>query len=162
MARKDAVEEKDIDINEENSSEPRVYELAFHLDPELSESEAKKTYDALRDVIEEQGTLVAEGTPEKIQLAYTISRSETTGRRDFDSAYFCWIAYETAGEGHEMVGAAARAEKRIIRFLDLKTTKEAAKHSAEMRELREKAPEKPADESVSDSELDAALEQASV
>lgn len=160
MARKDDTEEKDIDTDEENSSEPRVYELAFHLDPELSENEAKKAYEAVRDVIAERGAVVAEGAPEKIQLAYTVSRSENAGRRDFDSAYFCWVAYEATGEGHDAVGAAARAERRIIRFLDLKTTKEAAKHSAELREMREKAPEKPAEEAVSDSELDAALEQA--
>jgi ribosomal protein S6 len=106
--------------------------------------------------------VVAEGAPEKIQLAYTVSRSENAGRRDFDSAYFSWIVYETNGEGHDAVAEAARAEKRIFRFLDMRTTKESAKHSAEMRELRERVPEKVAEEAVSDTELNAAIEEATV
>jgi len=162
MARKKGDEEMDVMTEEDNSSEPRVYELAFHLDPELSESDAKKAYDALKEVVTSKGALVAEGEPEKIQLAYTVSRSENAGRRDFDSSYFSWIAYETDGEGHEAVAEAARNEKRIFRFLDIRTTKDSAKHSAEMRELREKAPEKPPEEAVSDTELNAAIEEATV
>jgi ribosomal protein S6 len=159
MARKTDAEEVLL-TDADAGTEPRVYELAFHLDPELSESEAKRAYDALRDLISEKGSVVAEGTPEKIQLAYTISRTETSGRRDFDAAYFAWIAYEADGAVHQAVTEAASEEKRIIRFLDIRTTKELAQYSAEMRELREKAPEKPVGETVSDAELDAAIEGA--
>lgn len=161
MARKKDIEETEAQMTEEEiSSEPRVYELAFHLDPELSEGDAKKAYEAIKEVITAKGTIVAEGEPEKVQLAYTISRSENAGRRDFDSAYFSWIAYETDGEGHEAATQATKNEKRIIRFLDIRTTKDAAKHSAEMRELRERAPEKPPEETVSDTELNTAIEAA--
>jgi hypothetical protein len=59
-------------------AELRVYELGFHLDPELPETEAKKTYQAIRDRIAESGSIIAEGEPTKIPLAYTISRTETT------------------------------------------------------------------------------------
>ncbi|HVX90210.1 MAG TPA: 30S ribosomal protein S6 [Candidatus Paceibacterota bacterium] len=160
MARKNDSEE--VLLNDTgDSSEVRVYELSFHIDPELSESEVKRTYEALKEVAEKGGSIVAEGEPEKFQLAYTISRTETTGRRDFDTSYFAWIAYEADGAAHEAVAEAAREDKRVIRFLDIRTTKELAKYSAEMRELREKAPEKPEGEQVSDSELDAALEGAS-
>ncbi|MGK4455948.1 hypothetical protein, partial [Klebsiella pneumoniae] len=56
-----------------NHAEPRVYELGFHLDPELPQEEAKKTYQSLKDLITNNGgSLVAEGEPEKIALAYTI------------------------------------------------------------------------------------------
>jgi len=161
MARKNDSEEVLIDDAEGDSAEARVYELSFHLDPELSESEAKRAYEALKEVAEKGGSIIATGEPEKFQLAYTISRTETTGRRDFDTSYFAWIAYEADGKGHDAVTEAAKEEKRIIRFLDIKTTKELAKYSAEMRELREQAPEKSTGDQVSDSELDAALEGAS-
>lgn len=161
MARKNDSEEVLMNDAEGDSAEPRVYELSFHLDPELSESEAKRAFESIKEVAEKGGSIVAEGEPEKFQLAYTISRTETTGRRDFDTSYFCWIAYEADGKGHDAVTEAARNEKRVIRFLDIRSDKEIAKYSAEMRELREKAPEKPAGEEVSDTELDAALEGAS-
>jgi len=115
--------------------ETRVYELGFHLDPELAQEDVKKAYHAIRDRIAAVGTIVAEGEPTKIPLAYRISRMETTGRRDFDTAFFCWIAYETNNQGHDDIATMARENTQIVRFLDLRTTKDAAQHSAEMQEI---------------------------
>ena len=135
MAKKDVITPEMQDEMDADGLETRVYELGFHLDPELPQEEVKKTYQAIRDRIAAVGTNVAEGEPTKIPLAYTIYRSETAGRRDFDTAYFCWIAYEANGAGHDDIGTMAREESRIVRFLDLRTTKEAATHSAEMHEI---------------------------
>lgn len=151
--------EETITDGEEMHAEPRVYELGFHVDPELSVEEAKKAYQDVRELVE--AGIVAEGEPVKIPLAYTIYRQDTGGRRDFDSSYFCWIAYEVDGAGHEKVIAAAKADRRIFRFLDIRTTKDEAKHSAEMQELLAKMPEGEGEE-VSDAELDAALKEVGV
>ena len=150
-------------LDENDSSELRVYELGFHIDPELPTEEVKKVYQAMRECVEKNGTLVAEGEPEKIQLAYTISRQETTGRRDFNTAYFCWIAYESDAPRHAKVIEMASANKRLVRFIDLLTTKDAARHAVEMRELAPKAAERATDsEAVINEELDTALENAAV
>jgi ribosomal protein S6 len=144
-------------------AESRVYELGFHIDAELASEEVKKVYETMRSLIAKTGSIVAEGTPTKIQLAYTISRNDVAGRRDFDTAHFAWIAYEANGEGHEAVLEAAKEEIRIIRFLDVRTEKEAALHAAEMAEIAAKmAPAEGVDdgEAVSDAELSAALEGA--
>jgi ribosomal protein S6 len=142
-------------------SEMRVYEIGFHVDGELPQEEAKKSYDALKDLITKHGTVVAEGELEKIELAYTISRMETTGRRDFTTAYFGWIVYEADGTGHNAVNDAARADLHLVRFIDLRTTKEAAKHAAEMHEFYRRAPhtEEEVAEEAADAELDAALKE---
>ncbi|MDB5237528.1 MAG: hypothetical protein JWL88_630 [Parcubacteria group bacterium] len=152
------------EVADTDHAETRVYELGFHLDPELPETEVKKAYQAMRDLIAGKGTIIAEGEPTKIPLAYTISRTETgVGRRDFDSAFFCWIAYEMDGPGHQEVNTAASEEKRIVRFIDLRTTKEEAKHSEEMQEVYaqmaagELVQEEEA--TVSETELDAALKE---
>lgn len=146
-----------------DSAEPRVYELGFHLDPELPSEEVKKAYQAIRELVTSKGTLVAEGEPQTIPLAYTISRQETSGRRDFDSAHFCWIVYETTAPAHAEVLTAMSADKRVIRFIDLITTKDAARHAVEIREFAMKAPERvKAPEVVSGAELDVALEHAAV
>ena len=76
------VDSTELEI-EEGNNETRTYELGFHIDPELPQEEVKKTYQAIREKIAAAGEIVAEGEPEKIPLAYTISRQETTGRRDF-------------------------------------------------------------------------------
>lgn len=151
------------DTLESEGSESRVYELGFHLDPELPIEEVKKAYQAMKGVITEKGTLVAESEPVKIQLAYTISRQEVSGRRDFDSAYFSWIVYEVSAENHAEIIKAASADKRIVRFIDLCTTKDAARHSVELRELSMKTPATREDqEAAIGAELDIALESATI
>lgn len=148
---------------EDASGEARIYELGFHLDPELPTEEVKKEYKSIRDMVAGKGTIVAEAEPQKIQLAYTISsRQDHSGgadRRDFDSAYFSWIAYETSAENHSEVLASANTNNRIIRFIDLVTTKGAVRHSAEMREIFVKTNERVEEpEEVVSTDLDVALE----
>ena len=154
-----------VDETEDAGSEPRVYELGFHLDPELPVEEVKKVYKTIRDLIAGKGAIVAEVEPQKIQLAYTISRQDVAGRRDFSSAYFGWIVYETTASQHAEVMTAAAANKSIIRFIDLITTKDEARHALEMHEISVKTSEfEPStdDDGVSSAELDAALEKAEV
>jgi len=161
MAKKEIKAEEGQELAlDADHAERRVYELGFHLDPEMTEGDAKKAFQVLRELAAGKGEIVAEGAPQKIPLAYTVSRTEQSVRRDFDASWFAWFAYEIDGEGHEMVVAAAKAEHRIFRFLDIRTDKEAAQHSAEMHEIMLKAAEKrDADEEVSDTELDAALKE---
>ena len=159
MAKKEKKAVEAEEVLETEHAELRVYEIGFHLDPDLSESEAAKAYQGIREVIEEAGTVVAEGAPQKIQLAYTVSRTEQSVRRDFDSSFFAWIAYEADGAGHDKVQEAANAENRIFRFIDLRTTKEAAQHAAEMHEIMLKSPEKGEEGEVSDAEIDAAIKE---
>ena len=144
------------------NNETRVYELGFHIDPELPQEEVKKTYQALR---EKAGDIIAEGDPLKIPLAYTISiKVQGGGRRDFDSAYFAWFAYEADAERHEAVLEAVKGEGRVIRFIDLRTDKDAATHAAEMHEMYAKLAtnREPVEAEESDAELDAALKEAGV
>jgi len=159
-------ENNEMDVQEGTDlSETRVYELGFHLDGELPQEEVKKTYQGIHDRISAVGTVVAEGEPTKVPLAYTISRQETTGRRDFDTAFFCWIAYETDGAGHDDVLALAKGEASIIRFLDIRTTREAATHAAEMHELFAKEAlegRNDEEEAPEEAELDQALKEAGV
>src|SRR3990167_8144485 len=130
------------EVTDGDSLDVCVYELGFHQDPELPTEEVKKAYQAIRDSITERGTLVAEGEPQMLQLAYTISRQETAGRRDFSSAYFSWVVYETTALSHAEIIKAAGADTRIVRFIDLLTTKDTARHAVEMYELFTKTQQK--------------------
>lgn len=160
MAKQDKETQED---ELEDSAEPRVYELGFHLDPELPSEEVKKAYHAMREVIANKGTIIAEGEPQMIPLAYTISLQETSGRRDFDSAHFSWIVYETTAPAHAEVLVAVNADKRVIRFIDVLTTKDAARHAVEIREVILKAPERAKEpEEAINAELDVALEHVAV
>ena len=154
-------EEVVVADTEDMGAEARVYELGFHLDPELPIEEVKKAYQAIHELIASKGTIVTEVEPEKIQLAYTISRQEVAGRRDFNSAYFAWIVYEMLATDHAEIISATGANKLVIRFIDLITTKDEARHAFEIHEILAKVPEAKADsEEVLNTELDVALENA--
>lgn len=161
MAKDKDLEMRLEDASDGTESDPRVYELGFHLDPELPTEQMKKAYQAIRELVASKGVIVEECEPEKIQLAYTIFRQETAGRRDFNSAYFCWIAYEVSSQGHAEIISAAGANAHIIRFIDLLTTKDAARHAVEIREISLKAPTENTDspEETLAVELDTALEK---
>jgi ribosomal protein S6 len=109
----------------------KVYEVGFHIDPNLSETDVKKTYEDVKALLGKKGSLVAEGVSRRVQLSYTISRMEEQGRQDFDSAYFAWVAYEGSGEDQPFIEEALREDKRIIRFILVKTTREAVKYAEE-------------------------------
>lgn len=165
MAKKEKEASLDAEMMDADHAELRVYELGFHIDPDLSNEEAKKAYGRIRDLVSGAGSIVAEGEPQKLQLAYTISRMEQSVRKDFSASHFAWIAYETDGKGHEAVTEAVKSDKFIFRFLDIRTSKDEAKHSAEMYEIMRKAGEvqgEVVEEEVSDTELDAALKEAGV
>ena len=162
-----AKKQREADVeNEVQEGSARVYELGFHLDPELAVEEVKKAYNEIRAVIAKSGEVVAEGEPEKVALAYTISRQETSGRRDFDSAYFAWVAYEAPIASHEEIVAAVKGNSKIVRFIDLVTDKEAARAAEERAELAQKVeapePEAEAEPATEDASLDAALENATL
>lgn len=158
---KNQEEEVVADELEDAGAESRVYELGFHLDPELPTEEVKKVYQSIRELIAGKAAIVAEVEPEKIQLAYTISRQDVAGRRDFNSAYFAWIVYETDAAHHADVITASSANKSIVRFIDLITTKDQARHALEVHELLAKTPEpESGTEEVLNTEIDAALESA--
>lgn len=153
-------EHEDFVVEESAGTEPRVYELGFHLDGDLPTEEARKTYEGIRGAIAEKATVITEGEPVKIQLAYTISRSEQAGRRDFNTAFFCWIAYEADASAHEDIVKAIGEEDRVIRFIDILTTKEQALHSKEVADLSVKmAEEEVSGDVLMDSELDEALKE---
>jgi ribosomal protein S6 len=156
-------EEVLVEETEDMGAEPRVYELGFHLDPELPTEEVKKAYQAIHDLITAKGTIVVEVEPEKIQLAYTISRQEVAGRRDFNSAYFAWIVYETLATNHAEIITTMGANKLVVRFIDLITTKDQARHALDIHDLLAKVPEAESEsEDVMGAELNTALENAAV
>jgi ribosomal protein S6 len=147
---------EEVESVEADSLESRIYELGAHLDPELSESDMKKAYSKIRKSIEDKGEILAEGEPTKIPLAYTISVKNTIGRRDFNSAFFFWIAYVAQVSDHGALIESFTEDKNIIRYIDLKTTKELAEYSSQMQELFiEEAKQSVGQEEIPEVEVDA-------
>jgi len=136
-----------------------VYEAAFHIDANLSETETKKAFDNVKEaVVAAGGTPFAEALPTRMNLAYTISQIHEGVRRDHTSSHFAWIAYELTPENQSQVDEVLRGDKTIIRHLVTITTKEVAMY-AQDRAAEKLIVAKPEGDAVSEQELDEVLEK---
>lgn len=89
MARKKAVTQASTE-----TLEPRVYELGFLLSPAVREEDLDARNDEIKDLITSNaGTIITEGRPEFIDLAYEMARIIDNKRVRFNQGYFGWIKF---------------------------------------------------------------------
>ncbi|MFQ5541109.1 MAG: 30S ribosomal protein S6 [Candidatus Paceibacteria bacterium] len=140
---------------DEGTDESRVYELGYHLLPTLDESAVGAVAEKIAGVLKDAGAeAVGERAPNRIDLAYAIEYEVEGKRRSFNSAYFGWIAFEATASALSGIEAALKTDGSILRFLLIKTTRDAVESALADPSLDAGAP---APEPAGD-ELDEALE----
>ena len=113
----------------EGSSEPKVndetavYELAFHIVPQIPTEGLGAVVEKLHKLIG-NAEVIAEQAPEKKNLAYTIIISHTGKREKFDTAYFGWIKFATRRDAIPSVEVGVRSMKEVLRYLLVETVRE--------------------------------------
>ncbi|MFA5997363.1 MAG: 30S ribosomal protein S6 [Candidatus Paceibacterota bacterium] len=112
-----------MDHNEH--TEPRVYELGYHLVPTLAVEQIPGASGAVRGMIEQiSRDIIAEELPVFIDLAYTIVKTVEHKNKRFDNAYFGWIKFEANPEGIATLEEALKKDDNVLRYLVVKTIKE--------------------------------------
>jgi ribosomal protein S6 len=102
-----------------------VYELATLVDPKLSEDKVDKLFTSLGDTVAQgSGAVLSSGEPRLRNLAYEITVKTEGKRRDYKDAYFNWIKFKQDPELISDLESTIKANKSIIRFLIIKTTRE--------------------------------------
>ncbi len=116
-------EEKNKEQTNENE---HIYELGFHIVPTLTEDEAEKAVNFLREqIVAFGGSLITEGTMELIDLAYTMSINEGGKHSYYDRAYFGWIKFEMNSEKLPLFKEdVLDIDKNLIRYILIKTVRE--------------------------------------
>jgi ribosomal protein S6 len=100
----------------------RLYELGFILVPTTPEFEVPAAVDALKAVITGvNGTISSEGTPEYIDLAYTMEKTVGSKRSKYSQGYFGWIKFETTPDTLEVLKKAFDASEALVRYMMIKT-----------------------------------------
>jgi ribosomal protein S6 len=103
----------------------RLYELGFILVPTTPEVEVPAKVEALKTLIKGVGgNATAEGTPEYIDLAYTMERSVGSKKHKYSQGYFGFIKFETEPETLEVLKKALDADLDLVRYILLKTNPE--------------------------------------
>ncbi len=110
---------------EDEGVETRVYELGYHLVPSFTEEELPAEVAAVRARIEAHGGIfIADEFPRSTALTYTIFRSSGGKRERFSSSYFGWFKFEMDPGEAAKLKEELRTERRIIRFIVVKTVRE--------------------------------------
>ena len=103
----------------------QVYELGYHIVSTVAEENVPKEVQILKDtVLKDGGSLVAEGEPKLINLAYSMTKSVADAKKKFTSAYFGWIKFETKSELMPSIKKAVDQNPNVLRYLLIKTVRE--------------------------------------
>ncbi len=106
-------------------SEPKVYELGFHLVPTIAEDAVEKEFDLIKAMIsKEGGEFVSEGKPELINLTYAMSKVVKAIKSNYSKAYFAWVKFEVVPEAVEAIKKDLDASATVLRYLLVSTVKE--------------------------------------
>lgn len=112
-------------MDHKEHTEPRVYELGYHLVPTLAVEQIPAASGAVRGMIEQiSKDIIAEELPVFIDLAYTIVKTVEHKNKRFDQAYFGWIKFEANPEGIATLEEALKKDDNVLRYLIVKTIKE--------------------------------------
>ncbi len=112
-----------MDHNEH--TEPRVYELGYHLVPTLAEEQIPAASGAVRGMIERiSKDIIAEELPVFIDLAYQIVKTVEHKNKRFNDAYYGWIKFEASPEGIATLEEELKKDDNVLRYLVVKTLRE--------------------------------------
>ena len=120
MARKKVVKEVVLE-----TLDPRCYEVGYLLSPAVRDENLTSALAKIQDTITAAGgTIIAEGEPEFIDLAYEMTRVIENKNIRFTQAYFGWIKFTLEPKQIVEINAVLETNIDIIRFLVLKTVEE--------------------------------------
>ena len=113
------------DTNTPEGASSRIYELGYHLLASFAEAELPVEVAAIRSRVENHGgVFVADEFPHKMVLAYPMFRSTSGKRERFTEAYFGWLKFEMEPEEAELLNKELRDEKKLVRYILIKTIRE--------------------------------------
>lgn len=96
-----------------NEIEPKTYEFAYHLIPEIEEAEAKAQAQEIFDLINKNhGSILSSRGPERIRLSYPIRHKRFS--------YFGSFDFTAPPEAIGKINAQAKLQNNILRFLLIK------------------------------------------
>jgi ribosomal protein S6 len=120
MARKKAVTQASTE-----TLESRVYELGFLLSPAVREEDLDARTNEIKDLITNaSGTIIAEGRPEFIDLAYEMSKVIDNKGVRFNQGYFGWIKFNLFPNQVKELQALIEKNLLVIRYILVSTVAE--------------------------------------
>ncbi len=109
----------------EIESNKKIYELGYHVLPNLSEDEVAKVVTGIKDTLAKmEATVISEQFPQMMTLAYELGKEIENKTRRFTTAYFGWIKFEVETAQIENFKTEMDKNLNILRFIIIKTVRE--------------------------------------
>ena len=113
-----------------NENDNLIYEISYHLLPNVEESEILVQSLQIKSIVEEnEGVVVSEGVPKMVVLAYDISKNIDSKKQKFNKAYFGWVKFEADPSQISNIKSKIENLINILRFIIIKTVKEDTMHA---------------------------------
>lgn len=94
----------------ETANEPKTYELAYHINPDLEEAEVGARTNELNDLIKRDGgAVLVSREPRKIHLSYPVKNK--------NYSYFGIVDFTALPETIEKLNAEMKLQNSILRYL---------------------------------------------
>lgn len=107
------------------SEETRLYELGYLITPTTPEGEVGAQVEVLKGMITKAGGAIhSDGTPEFIDLAYTMEKDVASKKYKYSQGYFGWVKFTLAPEAMEDLKKALDGTLALIRYILVKTSVE--------------------------------------
>ncbi len=144
-----------------DEKELTVYEVGYLLVPELSEGDVSAETGNLKDTIASLGGLMlADGYPKLIELAYPMRKAVANVWHTYTKGHFGWLKFEMASSETAALKEKLDQNKKVVRFLFIKTSREDTMSQKRVPTRQPKAKGQADEEvvaEVSEVELDSAL-----
>ncbi len=112
-------------MNHNEHTEPRIYELGYHLVPTLSGEQIPGASGAVRGMIERiSEDIIVEELPVFIDLAYQVVKTINHKNKRFDDAYFGFIKFEASPEDIAKLENELKKDENVLRYLIVKAFRE--------------------------------------
>lgn len=116
---------KTTKISEAEMLEPRIYEIGYLLSPAIRDEDLEaRTAEFKASLTDLGATIISEGNPEFIDLAYEIAKVIDNKKVRFTQGYFGWIKFEYNPSAMEALKEAVEKNLLVIRYLLIGTVRE--------------------------------------
>lgn len=110
---------------QDSDFESRVYEVGYLIVPSVVQEKVADIVAGIQEELSsEDATVIAEGEPRLIDLAYDMAHVVANKKATHGQGYFGWIKFEADPSATKNIHEALEKNTDIIRFIIIKTEKE--------------------------------------
>lgn len=116
----------------------RIYEVGYHIIPTVKEEDLESIVGGIRTTIGKSGgSLIAEGAPALVRLAYPMSVRVGEKYIEHDRGYFGWLKFEASTETAHTLDELLKKNAEILRHMLFRTVREDTRAKFRAPQLRE-------------------------